>query len=161
MNQAPRSLKHCDVDQTIMDDNYFNFKHYMDLKLEDFGRPEEAFITYHGDIAFLRMTFVGAPYAMMFGMGQGPIGIKGTLVDRTRRLVVLRPDYGKVITNELLLAEYRCHEYGRGASFDKGLLSYAMISHRKIQNFPRNMAGLRRDYVHRSKTSHRSVLDID
>ena len=55
----------------------------MDLTLEDFGKPEEVFITYHGDIVFLRMTFGGAPYAMVFGMGQGPIGIKGTLVDRT------------------------------------------------------------------------------
>ena len=91
------------------------------------------------------MIFRGAPYA---------IGITGTLVDRIGRLVVLRPDYllvngRKVFTNELLLAEYRCHEYGRGASFDNGLLGYATISHRKIQNFPRNMAELLKDYFHR------------
>ena len=78
-----QTLEHLDVVQTIMDDEYFNFAHQMDLKLEDFGKPEEAFVTYHGDIAFLRMTFGGAPYAMVFAMGQGPIGIKGTLVDRT------------------------------------------------------------------------------
>ena len=91
------------------------------------------------------MIFRGAPYA---------IGITGTLVDRIGSLVVLRPDYllingRKLFTNELLQAVYRCHEYGRGASFDNGLLGYAMISHRKIQNFPRNMAELRKDYVHR------------